>query len=301
LSSASKNKKVSKEKLSRKEVSQLNYYDFTAYLGMPLFQFGGLKVAEDLTRRCGINEKSLVLEVGCGTGFMACRISEEKNCQIVGIDISERMIEMAKERAIRLGIEDKVIFRVADACKLPFEDNSFDVVFSQFATVLLDKKKALAEYMRVLKPGGYLGVVEIFKDTLIPYEASRDIHEAERILSDAIELDLQLSTPTQWKSWFRDAGVQKIQTAEHKRVAVRETLKFMKIVGVLPTLKIVYRYLYHFLFNVGVRRRFLPTNRAKTILLRQRNTAKYIGVMICAGIKPVKKILVVSRGSSINL
>ena len=301
MSCANKNRKVSKIRLSRKEVSQLNYYDFTAYLGMPLFQFGGLRVAEDLFRRCGINEKSQVLEVGCGTGFMACRIAKEKNCRIVGIDISERMIGMAKERANRLGIEDKVTFRMADARTLPFDDNSFDVVFAQFVTVLLDKKKALAEYKRVLKPGGFLGLVDIFKDTLIPFEASRDIHEAEKILSEAIELDLHLPTPTQWKSWFEDALVQKIQTAEHKRVPVRETLKFLKIVGVLPTFKIVFRYLYHLFFNVGVRRRFLPTNRAKKILLRRRNTAKYIGVMICVGLKPAKKNLVVSRGSSINL
>jgi len=292
---------VSIEKLSRRAVSQLNYYDFIAYLGMPLFQFSGLRVAEDLIRRCGIYENSRVLEVGCGTGFMACRISKEKNCQIQGIDISERMIELARERAKKHNIEDRATFRIADAKNLPFEDNTFDVVFSQFVISLLDKEKALAEFMRVLKPGGFLGLVEIFKDTLIPYEVSRDIYEAERILSKAIELDLQFSTPTQWKSWFVEAGVQKIQTAEHKRIAVRETIKFIKTVGIKTTFKIVFRYLYHVLFNVGVRRRFLPTNRAKKILLRRKRTAKYIGVMICVGIKPEKKLLVVSRGCSINL
>ena len=292
---------MSKERLTRKEVSRLNYYDFTAYLGVPLFQFGGLKVAEDLIRRCGIRKESNVLEVGCGTGFMACRISEEKDCRIVGIDISNRMIGIARERAKKLSLEDKATFRVADAKKLPFEDNTFDVVFGQFVISLLDKNKALAEFMRVLKLGGYLGVVEIFKDTLIPYEASRDIQEAERILSEAIELDLRLPTPTQWKSWFMDAGVQKIQTAEHKRVAVPETLKFIKIFGIAVTLKIIFRYLYHLFFNVGVRRRFLPTNRAKKILLRRKNTSKYIGVMICVGIKSAKKTLVVARGRSINL
>ncbi len=292
---------MSKERLTRKEVSRLNYYDFTAYLGVPLFQFGGLKVAEDLIRRCGIRKESHVLEVGCGTGFMACRISEEKNCRIVGVDISERMIQTAMERAEKLNLEARATFRMADACKLPFEDNTFDVVFSQFVCGLLDKKEALAEFMRVIKPGGFLGVVEIFKDTLIPYEVTREIHKAEKVLSDAIEFDFHLSTPTQWKSWFTDIGVQKIQTAEHQRIAIRETLKFIKIVGILPTFKIVFRYLYHLFFNVGVRRRFLPTNRAKKILLSQKNTAKFVGVMICVGIKPIKKVLVVSRGNSINL
>ena len=290
-----------KDRLSRKDVCHLNYYDFRAYLGMPLFQFGGLKVTEDLIRRCGINEKNRVLEVGCGAGFMSCRISKEKNCRIVGIDISERMIGTAKERAKKLGIEDRATFRTADARELPFESNTFDVVFSQFVTTLLDKKRAFSEYMRVLKPGGYLGVVEIFKDSLIPYEACRDIHEAERILSEAIEMDLLLSTPTQWKSWFVNAGVQKIQTAEHKRVAARETIKFIRTAGAAPAFKIVIRYLYHLFFNTGVRRRFVPANRAKNILLRRKNTSRYIGVMICVGIKPVKKNLIVSRGRSINL
>jgi len=292
---------MSKERLTRKEVSRLNYYDFTAYLGVPLFQFGGLKVAEDLIRRCGIRKESHVLEVGCGTGFMACRISEEKDCRIVGIDISNRMIGIARERAKKLSLEDKVTFRVADAKKLPFEDNTFDVVFGQFVAILLDKKEALAEFMRVLKPGGYLGLVEIFKDTLIPHEVSQEIHEAERILSEAIEFDFHLSTPAQWKSWFTEAGVQKIQTAEHQRIAVRETMKFIKIVGISATLKIIYRYLYHLFFNIGVRRRFLPTNRAKNNLFRRKNTSKYIGVMICVGFKSAKKSLVVSPGCSINL
>ena len=204
-----------------------------------------IKSSRRSIRRCGIKEKSHILEVGCGTGFMACRIVKEKNCRIVGIDISERMIGMSRELAVKQKIEDKAVFRVGDACALPFEDNSFDVVFSQFVTSLLDRKKALAEFMRVLKPGAFLGVVEIFKDTLIPYDVSRDIHEAERILSEAIELNLRLFTPVQWKSWFTNAGVQKIQTAEHKQVAVRETLKFIEIVGVAATFKIVFRYLYH--------------------------------------------------------
>jgi ubiquinone/menaquinone biosynthesis C-methylase UbiE len=290
-----------KFKLTRKQVARLNYYDFTAYLGVPLFQFGGLRVAEDLIRRCGITEKSAVLEVGCGTGFMACRIAKEKNCRVVGIDLSERMIELARERAKKLRLEDKVTFRTADACRLPFKDGSFDVVFSQFVTVFLDKKNALNEYMRVVKNGGYMGVVEIFKDTLIPYEATQLIQEAEQIMSKSTELDLSLPTPLQWKGWFKEAGIRKVQTAEHRGVAVGETLKFIKIVGFLPTFKILFRYIYHLLFNVGVRKRFLPTSRAKKILLRRKNTSKYVGVLVCVGKKPEEKVLVVSRGRSINL
>ena len=55
-----------------------------------------------------------------------------------------------------------VEFQVADAQKLPFKDNTFDVVLSESVILMVkDKKKALKEYMRVLKPGGYIGFNEV--------------------------------------------------------------------------------------------------------------------------------------------
>ena len=296
-----KGPKVCAKRLSHQEVSQLSYYDFTAYLGVPLFQFGGLKVAEDLIRRCGLNDKSTVLEVGCGTGFMACRLAEERGSRVVGVDISSRMIEFARERAKRQKVEDRVTFEVADACDLPFEDNTFDVVFTQFVTVFLDKNKVLREYFRVVKPGGCFGVVEIFKDEKIPEFSLIQIAAAEEIMSRSTGLDFHLPTLSQWEGWFEDAGALTIQTAEHKNIAVKESWNFLKIVGLSPLLKIMSRYLYHLLFNVGVRRKFLPTGRAKNILLRRKETARHVGILICVGKKPSEKYLVVSRGRSINL
>jgi len=66
------------------------------------------------------------------------------------------MVEYAKELARRKGLEGKVSFRVADAHNLPFEDKSFDIVIAECTTVLLDKEKAFREFLRVLKPGGYI-------------------------------------------------------------------------------------------------------------------------------------------------
>jgi len=289
------------KKLSHREVSQLSYYDFTAYLGVPLFQFGSLKVSDDLIRRCGLGEKSLVLEVGCGTGFMACRLAEERGSHVVGVDISSRMIESAQDRARRRQVEDRVTFEVADACELPFEADTFDVVFTQFVTVFLDKKKALQEFVRVLKPGGYVGIAEIFRDEKIPEAAGLQIAAAEEIMSESTGLDFRMPTLNEWKDWFEEAGVLKIQTGEHKKIAIRDSLKFLKTVGLIPSLKIMFRYFYHLLFNVGVRKKFLPTSRAKKILLRKKYTAQHIGILICVGKKPLDKFLIVSRGHSINL
>jgi ubiquinone/menaquinone biosynthesis C-methylase UbiE len=292
---------VCAKRLPHREVSQLSYCDFMAYLGVPLFQFGGLKIAEDLLRRCGLNDKSTVLEVGCGTGFMACRLAEERGSRIVGVDISSRMIELARERAKRQKVEDRVVFEVADACDLPFEDNTFDVVFTQFVTVFLDKNKALREYFRVVKHGGTIGVVEIFKDEKIPEYSLIQIEEAEEIMSRTTGFDFRLPTVSQWKGWFEDAGALTLQTAEHKKMTAKESWNFLKIVGLSPLLKIELRYFYHLLFNAGIRRKFLPTSRAKNILLRRKETARHTGILICLGKKPLEKYLVVSRGRSINL
>jgi SAM-dependent methyltransferase len=296
-----KGPKVSAKRLSHREVSELSYHDFAAYLGVPLFQFGGLKVTEDLLRRCGLNDKSTVLEVGCGTGFMACRLAEEWGSRVVGVDSSSRMIEFARERAKRQKVEDRVTFEVADACDLPYEANLFDVVFTQFVTVFLDKNKALREYFRVVKPGGYFGVVEIFKDEKIPEFSFVQIAEAEEIMSRSTGLDFRLPTLSQWKGWFEDTGALTLQTAGHKKIALKGSWNFLKIVELSPLLKIVSRCFYHLFFNAGVREKFLPMSRAKNILLRRKETARHVGILFCVGKKPSEKYLVVSPGRSINL
>jgi SAM-dependent methyltransferase len=77
------------------------------------------------------------------------------------VDISAGMVAKAVERAQRKGIEDRVEFRVADAQDLPFDDDTFDVVMTESVTVLPpDKEKAASEYVRVTKPGGYVGLNE---------------------------------------------------------------------------------------------------------------------------------------------
>jgi ubiquinone/menaquinone biosynthesis C-methylase UbiE len=97
-----------------------------------------------------------VLEIGCATGFTSCMIANEYGCHVIGIDLSEINIEKAIERAEKLELLN-VEFQVADAMNLPFEDNSYDVVFGVAITALLpDKEQALSEYMRVVRPGGMI-------------------------------------------------------------------------------------------------------------------------------------------------
>ena len=94
-----------------------------------------------------------VLEIGVGTGINFKDIPKE--VEYTGTDVSPQMLELAKQRAAKMGFAGQL--QLADATKLPFEDQSFDCVVSTYVFCCVpDEKEALKEALRVLKPGGRL-------------------------------------------------------------------------------------------------------------------------------------------------
>lgn len=88
-----------------------------------------------------------VLDAGCGAGDIGQRVAEATGARVSAIDTSERMVSLAAERGL-----DAV---VADVQALPFDDGSFDCVFAAWVLYHVpDRRKALAECARVLRPGG---------------------------------------------------------------------------------------------------------------------------------------------------
>jgi ubiquinone/menaquinone biosynthesis C-methylase UbiE len=73
-----------------------------------------------------------VLDIGTGSGLLAIELAKTKNCHfdIVALDISENMINKARENARHHGFADRITFVVSTAASLPFTDNSFDLVIS---------------------------------------------------------------------------------------------------------------------------------------------------------------------------
>jgi arsenite methyltransferase len=137
------------------------YFNIQADFGLTKHP-GGFAATHKLVESCRINKESYVLVVGCGVGQTPCLVAEEVGCRVLGIDLSEGMVEKAKERARRKGLEDKLEFRKADAQTLPFKENSFDAVISESVNAFIpDRVKAMREYVRVTKPGGYIGMNEV--------------------------------------------------------------------------------------------------------------------------------------------
>jgi ubiquinone/menaquinone biosynthesis C-methylase UbiE len=101
-----------------------------------------------------------VLDVACGIGIPALRAAGmvAPGGQVTGIDIASGMIELARARALKSGINN-VNFREGDAESLPFPDESFDAVLSNMGLIHVpDRAKALREMARVLKKSGCLAL-----------------------------------------------------------------------------------------------------------------------------------------------
>lgn len=98
-----------------------------------------------------------LLDIGTGLGGPAFILAEQFGLRVVGIDIEEHLIEIAKERALEAGLEGRTDFKFVTPGALDFSDASFDIVLSSGAfTQIAKKKEMFAECFRILKPGGTL-------------------------------------------------------------------------------------------------------------------------------------------------
>jgi SAM-dependent methyltransferase len=101
-----------------------------------------------------------VLEVGCGMGDLARRIMDELDCEVVALDLSPRMVELARKRGVDA--------RRGDVQALPFEVGAFDSAVAAWMLYHLpDLERGLAELARVLRPGGRLVASTLAEDNLI--------------------------------------------------------------------------------------------------------------------------------------
>jgi ubiquinone/menaquinone biosynthesis C-methylase UbiE len=273
-------------------VEELSYYDYFGYLGVPFFHLGGLNSTRQLAQMCSIDEKTRVLSIGCGTGFSICYIAKRYNCEVVGIDISPRMIESAKLRIKKEGLEGKVRVFTADAHELPFEDNSFDVIIMEFAAVFLDTEKAFGEFARVVRPEGFTGINELFLESEIPDKSFKKILEAEDIFREITRLPFKIPTSDEWKESFFKAGFKEIRIEKHREIiGFSEFIEDMGGVGktISVLLGISSKMLRHSFSSREIRRRFFKLSKAKGILLRKPSTSKYTGYILAVGKKPGQK------------
>ena len=115
----------------------------------------------------GSPEQGKFLEVGCGTGRISVGIAKyTRNIKIVGIDLSESMLVVAKDNASKERVNHRVQFKHADAKAIPFEDCTFDAVFCHnMLHHLEDPLTVLKEMKRVVKPDGAFFLRDLVRKT----------------------------------------------------------------------------------------------------------------------------------------
>lgn len=269
------------------EIEKMNYYDFMAYLGVPFFHIGGPKSTEELAAFCNIRKESNVLVVGSGSGFSACHLAEKIGCFVTGVDIAEESVKNAMERSIRQNVAGNTRFILADAYELPFNDQSFDVVITEFVSQFLDQKKAFKEFRRVLKNGGCMGINEMYKDDTIKPEIGKMIVEGENLFSKVTGLNFGIHTARQWQEYFEEAGFSDIEIHRYRPFQnISDGLVIIKAMGgILAIIKVMVHLLKYMLLSKIIRERFLKLGRGKRILFDKKATSKHVGYILATAKK----------------
>ena len=131
--------------------------------GVDEFHVRGAEVSRELASRIKLDH-SRVLDVGCGIGGPSRMLADEYNCQVTGIDISHEFIRTAKGLSALVGLQDKTDYLWSNALDLPFENGSFDVVWTQHVQMnVRHKLKFYSEIERVLTAQGTFIYYDIFR------------------------------------------------------------------------------------------------------------------------------------------
>ncbi|MEX0921158.1 MAG: methyltransferase domain-containing protein [Rhodovibrionaceae bacterium] len=126
------------------------------------FHSRGREATLELAGFARLMPETRVLDLGCGLGGPARRLAKIFACRVTGLDLTPEYVEVANLLAECCGLKSRIAFIQGNALDTPFEDASFDVVWSQHAAMnIADKAKLYAEAARLLKPGGRLALYDI--------------------------------------------------------------------------------------------------------------------------------------------
>lgn len=149
-------------------------YDFLNHflsLGIDIFW------RKRLVRKLQKQKPQNILDVATGTADLAIAMMKIKPFNVVGIDISNGMLEVGRKKIKQQDLEKTIQLQQADSEDLPFKDATFDAVTVSFGARNFENlQKGLSEMARVLKPGGKIYILEFSKPTLFPFKQLYDFY-----------------------------------------------------------------------------------------------------------------------------
>lgn len=166
---------------------------------------GGLGEIKRLLKGMDFRGKH-VLDIGCGAGGITVSLVNEFAAEhVTGIDVEKPVVDAARHRVERAGLQDEIEIRLVSPGPFTFADESFDIVFSKDSIIHIADKLALAQQAyRVLKPGGWF----VASDWLISHDG-----EPSQAMKDYIQLeglDFQMASPNRYEHALKKAGFSNV-------------------------------------------------------------------------------------------
>ncbi|MEH8091991.1 class I SAM-dependent methyltransferase [Gallibacterium anatis] len=209
-------------------------HNFLARLGKTRLRPGGKKGTDWLIANGDFNKDKKVLEVACNMGTTAIGLAERFGCHIEGVDLDEQALTKAQKNISEAKLDNLIHVQRANAMKLPFADSSFDIVINEAMLTMLPleaKRKAVTEYFRVLKPGGFLLTHDVM---LLEHNEAQIL----ATLREVINVSITPLTKEGWKDLFKQAGFSNVDTYSGE-MTLLSPKGMIYDEGVLGTLKIV--------------------------------------------------------------
>ena len=222
------------------DTTEPTYLELLAYLGITR-HLGGINATREMAKLCNIVAGMHILDIGCGVGRSACRLAKMIGCKVTGVDLSPRMVAWANERARKEKLTALVEFRQADAQSLPFEDEMFDALIVESVMVFVpDRPKAMSEFLRVVKPGGYIGLNEsTWLKTPVPEEIVQKL--------SALFNQADFTDAAGWNELLTTAGLKEIVSRVYALTPggdLRDRMRLNGFRGVLENIRNMISY-YH--------------------------------------------------------
>jgi len=203
--------------------------------GQSMWQFSAAmrRMENQLGTRLALPAGAKVLDAGCGVGDVARTMAGTYNLKVTGIDILDFNLEEARQRSATAGLGERTTFRLGDYHRLEFPGQSFDGVYTMETLVhAANPARVLAEFRRVLRPGGRLVMFEYSRTPQA--QLSPEANEALRKVCELAAMPAWLTmNHGDWERLLKQEGFA-VDSAEDVTGHILPMLRAFALIGRFP-------------------------------------------------------------------